>query len=355
MATIPFRSKIVAIAPPYLSTGTGERLLYAQGLAEDAVMEMCVQGTKAHIPFVRSPYTRAVLWIPPPDALTQLGGDRGITRGLNESDLSYATRLQRAYESWQFAGTARGFLSQILGYILSFTPKVLAVSTQYDPSTYPPTPLSSSWDTYPVGRDPNSEPEHLQIPWPNDGEWDWDSLSPVTGSYGWWGGWIVIFAVAPQNFINPPQAWGAGSVYTGSGYYSTVTAGAYVLAGSYTGASQAWGAGSTYIPAADGYYSTVRGGAYVLSGTYGGTSQAWGTDATTDVGGTLAIIVGQFKAATTWIRGIVVSYASAEYDPTQPAGMGVNPDGTWGQWSKVDAGAYTDSRFTDSAYGAEVL
>lgn len=47
----------------------------------------------------------------PSDALPKIGLGRQIPRGINESDASYAARLQGAWSTWPFAGTAFGLLT----------------------------------------------------------------------------------------------------------------------------------------------------------------------------------------------------------------------------------------------------
>lgn len=360
MAITPYRVRITSpgYAPPWMRDGTSERYFYAIGAVIDARMEKLVQGVTAHFPIRRNPDNRAaILGTPPADALDTIGSGYNILRGLTESDVSYGTRLQRAFDSWRFAGTSRGLLMQILGYLLAFTPQVRFIATRYDPSTYPPSPESSTWDTYPAGRDPNAEPVRVYAPWGGNGSWDWDGTSPITGSWGWWSGYLVLYAVAPNAFVTPTDDWGTGSVYTpaADGYYSTTSGGAYVLAGSYAGSSEVWGHGSVYSPSADGYYSTVSAGAYIPAGSYTGTSDAWGVTETTDIGQSLVIIARQFKGAHTWIRVVAVSFDLALFDPAQPEGGGINPDGTWGQWSIVSGGAYVESRFTNAVYGDEVI
>ncbi len=372
MGITTFRARILALAPGFLNSGTGERLLYTFGLATDAVTEIALQGTRAHIPIMINPETREVLGVPPADCLAEIGIDRSILRGLTESDQSYAVRLQHAYEAWQRAGTARGMLSQILGYMLDLTPRVCLVSSRFDPAVVDGrgkrARLSSQWDDYPAGRSLNAEPVHTYddatytsidplVP-TGDGNFDWDGGSLITGSLGFWSAIFVIESVGANAWCQPAQAWGFGSVYTpaGSGYYSTVSGTAYALAGSYAGSSQAWGEGSTYAAAASGYYSTVRGGAYVLAGEYGGVSQAWGVDITTDIGQSFQIILRQFKPASAWIRALCVSFDAAQFDPTQPPGAGLNPDGYWGQFSRMAAStyAYDEARLTTAVYGGEV-
>jgi len=228
----------------------------------------------------------------------------------------------------------------------------LILTTDLPSVTYPNARLSSSWDSYPVGRSLDAEPEHALVT-ASGGNFDWDSLSPVTGSYGYWGSWLILYSVAPNDWTAPAQAWGLGSTYTGSGDYSTITSGAYVATGSYTGSTQAWGDGSVYNGSGD--YSRVQFGIYTNTGYYSGVSQAWGLSVSTDYVQSVALIAAQFKASLNWIRYIVVCFDAALFDPAQPAGGGINPDGTWGNWSIITSAAYVESRFTDAVYGGEVL
>jgi len=347
MALTPFRRRILDnCSPPFLRTGTGERWMYSWGALVDARIEKVLQGVNAHLP------TRAQQ-----DAQNQIGNSMGIPRGLTEGRISYGSRLQTAIDDYHDGGTARAVLSQTLGYLLAMTPAARFVSTRYDPSTYPPTRVSSTWYSYPAGRPRTEEPEPAYALSGGAGDFVWDDISRISGSSTWWSSYLIVFAVAPNDWCHQAQDWGTGSTYTPSadGYYSTVSGGAYTLAGSYTGSTQAWGAGSTYIPTADGYYSTVANGAYAAAGFYTGVSQAIGVDTTTDIGQSIAIIVKQFKCAGTWIRSIVVPFDAGLFDPAQSADGTHNPAGTFGQWSMVSGGAYTDSRFTNAAYSGEVV
>ena len=353
MATTPFRIRITqpGNSPPWLREGTGGRMLYTFGLMADCRMERLTQGMLAHMPRSAISGTTA-----PMDALLEIAGDRLVVPGQTEGQVSLATREQRAFDDWQFAGLPRGVMSPVLGYLLTVTPQIRTVATKFDPTTFPPARVTSTWTTYAAGASLTSAPTTGAGVVGGAGDFNWDSSSPITGSRGWWSAYVVVYSTSPQAWCNPGQAWGTGSAYTpsGDGYYSTVTAGAYVASGSYTGATRAWGDGSTYTASADGYYSAITGGAYVGSGSYSGASIAWGVDILGTVGTTLQGIIAQRKPANVWIRAIIVCFNAAEFDPTQNAGGSINPDGTWGQWSKVTAGAYTESRFTDSVYGGEV-
>ncbi len=366
MSITPFRVRITSPgdSPPWLREGTGERLLTTFGLMVDCRMERLTQGMLAHMP--RSDISNTVA---PMDALLIMADDRVIVPGQTEGQVSLATREQRAFDDWQLAGLPRGVMSPTLGYLLTLTPEIRTIATTFDYSTFPPARVTSTWTTYAAGADVTVAPTVGAGVVSGAGDFDWDSLSPITGSWGWWSGYVVIYAVAPNDWCHVAEAWGTGSVYTPSadGYYSTGgTVGgipAYVPAGSYTGTTRAWGAGSTYTAAASGYYSkagTVNGLlAYVGAGSYNGVSVGWGVDVLGTVGTTLQGIVKQRKPANVWVRSIVVSFDATLFDPAQPAGGGVNPDGTFGQWSTAGTvgglPAYVASRFSSAVYGGEVI
>ncbi len=67
---------------------------------------------------------------------------------------------------------------------IALTPAVRMVCSSYDPSTYPPTLGVTTWNSYPAGRPLTAEPVTLQDAAP--GNWDWDSLSLVSGSGTRW-------------------------------------------------------------------------------------------------------------------------------------------------------------------------
>lgn len=355
MPITPFRVKgtLPGNAPGFLREGTGERWLYTTGLMIDCHMERLVQGTMMHMP------TSALArWTAPMDALRIIAQDRVLVPGPNESRESLAARDRVAMSTWQTAGLPRSILGNVAAYVLPLTPQVRTVATRYDPSAnYPPLRVSTVWETYAAGADTStaSSPVPAYGTYTNTGDWDWDSHSHVSGSSGWWQGWLIIYSVAPNAWCQPATAWGTGQVYTGSGRYSTVSGGAYVATGSYTGTAQAWGAGTTYIPSASGRYSTVAGGAYVAAGKTNGLGQGFGVNVSVAYGQAFAIIVKQFKPANLWCRGILVSFDPTLFDPAQPADGIYNPGGFCGRWSAVSAGAYVTFRFANVAYSGEVL
>jgi hypothetical protein len=162
-------------------------------------------------------------------------------------------------------------------------------------ATYPPARLSSQWDSYPAGRPRLEEPQHLYALAGGAGDWEWDDASAVTGTYGWWGAFLIIYSVAPN-------AW--------------------------TGRSALWGSGALW-----------------------GNGNAWGLNQSNGTALGLVAIARQWKNGNTWIRYLIVCFDSTLFDPTKSADGTHNPDGTFGRWSKIVGGARVRSRFAGAVYG----
>jgi hypothetical protein len=341
--------------------------MYSMALVLDALVQKTLEGGLARMP------TKC-------DAsfLPVIGSDRLIGQGLTESVDSYRVRLQKAFEAWQLAGSARSVLVQTLGYLLALTPMVRMVSSRYSgnvadllfitdatntapiqivtkrpsilktgdtvtisgvggntaanttttikvtgaraftldgttgnatytpgtgvvassvfPTVYPMQLLSTQWDTYAAGQDPQTAPLRQRGNFSGGlGIWDWDSVSQVIGSWGWWGAWLIVYAVAPN-------AWAHEA---------------------------SWLIGDTSL-------------------TIGTLPGSIGLDVTWDVIASIRLIAGQFKGAHSWIRWIIVSLDASLFDPVGNAS--VNPDGTFGKWSKVVNNVYVPSRFANARY-----
>jgi hypothetical protein len=100
-----FRNTISKIAPSWLTTGEGERVLYSLMLVCDAFAERARLGVLARFP------ERA-----PEDALGPIGRDRRIIRGINEAAESYAARLVRWLDDWRTAGNPFALMGQLRAY-----------------------------------------------------------------------------------------------------------------------------------------------------------------------------------------------------------------------------------------------
>lgn len=317
--TTGFRDRIRTISPGFLQEGVGEREMYALGVELDAVMERRVQGIAARLPLIRN-LLSGVITPGRADALAVIGLDRIITRGLTESDLSYAIRLQRALDTWRLAGSARAELGQVLGYLLEFTPRIRSITTRYaaDPAvvawrlsqglsggaaSYPPARVSSQWDTYEQGADTDAEPDHVFALAGANGDYDWDSLSQETGSWRWTNAYVVIYAVAPQAWTGPaPFVFGSPGVKIGERPDASI-----------------------------------------------------GLNVPANVIASIRSIVGLWKGAHEWVRWIIVSFSNTLFDPTQPAGGGINPDGYFGHWSRVVSGATVSTRFANARYCSGIV
>ncbi len=218
--------------------------------------------------------------------MATIGADRTILRGLTESTASYRRRLQRALDDLQHAGNAWAVLSQVLGYLLALTPAARTVSSTYDADG---TLATSQWSYYDAGDSIEAAPKHLAQ---DPGEWDWDSLSPTTGSWGWWRWYLVLDSVAPNDWIGPAD--------------------------------------------------------FVIGDTDPkiGTSSTWsiGFNQPSTLITSIRIIVRQFKAARA--EWMIVSFDAANF---RPSGA-VMPDGFYGHGWKVVAGHHVASRSVSARY-----
>jgi hypothetical protein len=272
------RSFTTQMAHRPLRNTYGERFLYVLGLMLDYCVEKLNQGEHDHM------CTEC-----DPSALQYIGAERGIVRGLTESDDSYAARLQRALDDLALAGNPWSVLGQVLGYVLEDTPRALTVQSIY---TAAGVLDSSTWDYYNAGADTTKAPQHL---YDGTGNWDWDSLSPTTGSWGWWRWYLVVSAVAPNDWVTKKGKWGSSGKW----------------------ASDGW---------------------------------AWGVEASSNVGRSIRIIVKQWKAAHSWCHWIMITFDDALFLPTSAVNAGVNPDGHFGRWSKISGGVYVRARYSNVCY-----
>lgn len=215
-------------------------------------------------------------------------GRGGILRGLTEEASSFRGRLKTALDDLRLAGNAWSVLRQVLGYVAASQPRAFTVSSRYTSSG---ACSESSWDEYATLQSTAKNPIHALY---TSGNWDWDSLSPTDGSWGWWRWYLVIEYLDSKGraWVNPDGKWGSGGK---------------------------WGDGG-----------------------------AWGVDVSSAVGKSIGLIVAQWEA--NWCHWVIVSFDPALFDRAQPSGGGVNPDGQFGRWSKVVGGVYVPARFAGACY-----
>lgn len=187
-----FRDLVQTIAPPWLQRHYGERMLYSLTLQVDAIAEAAREGVRARAP--GSPQQ-------PSDALIQIGRDRVLVRGKYESDVGYAERLQRAFDSWARAASLEGLTRSLQGLLRDYDTEARAVTWWGLWAEIP------SWDgavSYEWG---------LQRAW----HWGWPNPGLDVPTYWDWGQVYVILYPAPGQW---GQATLGSGLVLGSGAWS---------------------------------------------------------------------------------------------------------------------------------------
>jgi len=99
---ITFRDTMWRSVPPWLKTGTAQRLLYSIAVQLDAAGDAIIAGVKMRFPNLYSS-----------DSLPEIGAERRIRRGLEETAENYTARLVRWFEDHRRRGGAYALLQQL--------------------------------------------------------------------------------------------------------------------------------------------------------------------------------------------------------------------------------------------------
>lgn len=191
-----FRSVFYKLAPSWLTTGDGERVLFSLGVLLDGFVERARLGLLARWPE----------YDPPADALAAMGRDRGIIRGINESADAYAVRLIPWLDAHKKRGTAFELIRQIRAY-LGGNITVRTVDER------------GNWYTI--------DADGVQSYVLDAGNWDWDGSTPPTkrGRF-----WVIIYppdTAAAVFKVGPtwgdPSLWGGAWGTAGYTWGSTAT------------------------------------------------------------------------------------------------------------------------------------
>lgn len=228
----------LAKAPVWMTRPVIKRFVSAMLLLVDKGVGTLLWGLYARFPGLGTP-----------TALPLIGQSRGMIRGMDDTDQSWAAKLITWLDRWHIAGGQRAIARAVQDYCAG-TPKVKVVNR-----TGRMTTLDSD-GTITV----------------EDVTWDWDSLSHPRRNDPdepfWSEIWIIVYtppwAIAGPMQTNTPADSGIGQL----------------------------------CPRVD-------------------------VDA-------IKQLIDTWKAAHTFVRGVLWSYDAALFDPTTPSTM---PDGTWGSWS----------------------
>lgn len=213
--------------------------------------------------------------------LPAIGNDALIPRGATELESRYRQRLQRRLETWQHAGTPWRGLQQMLHILLELRPAARMVSARYDTDVLPFTIVDAKWNTYAAGDDADTaQPSRSLV---DPGNWDWDSVVRCPSSATWSRKWMILESVAPNDWCHQD----AGT----------------------------WGDGD--------------------DGVWGDAAPAWDVDVQPDVFDSLWGELLLWGSAHAPVVALIVSFDATHFDPAQPAGGGINPDGTYGRWSRM--------------------
>jgi hypothetical protein len=172
--------------PPWMSDRllaglvVGWKYIYCFLLQADLLIQFALEGTLARFP-----------GFCPPEALPIIGRDRRITRGLVETDDSYAARLIGWLAAWKRAGSAYAILDQLAAYL--GTAGTLRLVN-----------ANGTWYT----RNPDgTRARHVTLPTKN---WDWDAHPELWSRF-----WVVLYA--SDYGWTRDGTWGDGSTWGDDG------------------------------------------------------------------------------------------------------------------------------------------
>lgn len=158
-----FRKSRKRLAPRWLTEGEGELVGYSLDVVKDAFIERLRLGFLARLP-ENGPNGETA----PVDALEAMGRDRGLKRGLSNTDAEYAERLKNWLNVWKTAGNPYTLMGQLAAY-LGPLPSFRTVDVR------------GNW----YSRDADGTESAIL----DEGNWDWDGADLAR----WSRFWVVIY------------------------------------------------------------------------------------------------------------------------------------------------------------------
>jgi hypothetical protein len=278
----------------------------APGFLKEAEFERYLYSIGLSIDILQTKFLQGVLMRMPTlcdeSALDFIGQDRLIPRGQSEPTANYRLTLQKSFEAWQTAGTPWAILRQTLRILLDMKPAARLVASRYSRVTIPPTLSNSKWDSFAAGADASgSQPTHQVV---TPGNWNWDSVEFCHGTGNWSRFWFILESVGPNAWCN--QRTGNWDDYAA-------------------------------IAVDD-------------------------LDECVDIDASPALVDAIWNAILLWkpanaeCVALIISFDATHFDPSQPAGGGINPDGTYGSWSTMSGSDQVQSRteIADAVFGHRI-
>jgi hypothetical protein len=196
---ITFRDSLRKLSPRWLQGAIGGRLLYSMAVQMDALADACVEAVKLRYPGAA-----------PSEALSYIGRDRRMSRGIAEPDDTYAARLRGWLDAHAGRGGPYAMLAQIRAHYLPTTFSAQLVyrsGRRYSMDTSGVVTV----DTIPF--DINDVPEKwarfwlfYAWPFPVDADGTWDSAG-LWDDGGVWDSTLSSLEVADLRLV--PREWSA--------------------------------------------------------------------------------------------------------------------------------------------------
>ena len=175
-----FRTVSKFLMPYWLSSGDGELVNYSLDLMRDAFIERCRLGLLARFP-QNGPNGE----LAPDDALVQMGNDRRVVRGINETSASYALRLIQWLDDRITQGSPFTLMKKLAEYTGGGALTGVCSFRTVD--------ARGNW----YSRDVNGNNTVLL----NQQNWDWDGTPAITNR--WSRFWVIIYPPSSLWTTNP--------------------------------------------------------------------------------------------------------------------------------------------------------
>jgi len=183
----PLRDQLTTLAKaPWLQKVWLYRVLYAFAIQFDALVDWAVMGIKCRFPQYALP-----------SALGTLGRERGIRRGLFETDAQYAARLINWVPDRKRKGSPYALMNQIAGYFTGYPVRIRIVNNR------------GTWYTREAD---GTETWHRELPY----NWIWDATGGAYDSRYYVIIYVNLLPLYAALWGNSLNRWGDGLLWGGN-------------------------------------------------------------------------------------------------------------------------------------------